>query len=231
MAGVLNLALGVLYHFIFVGTMFVNVPLFVFLTWNRHARKHILSTVMLSLAICDLCLGAIVCSMAVIWTAQIPSNNLMLSVLGDVAFVIRNCSLWHLAAMSAFKCYIIVKPLTCFAVSTIRRRLLVIGALWIGCVMVIAGAHIGGLKWMIDPVYRMGGADGQPSGRKQSAYDRMVFFDAGVEFHHYSLLREDPARSSSQHALTAAIGGAVTGADGQPTGRDRHYWIATVRLA
>lgn len=57
---------------------------------------------------------------------------------GSLAHISIYCSRWHLAVMSAVKCYIIVSSLTSAGVLTIRFKLVVIAAIWIANTLMVS---------------------------------------------------------------------------------------------
>ena len=112
---------------------------------------------MISLAVSDLLLSTasneLIAVFVWIKPMEIPYPLLLLQ--GSLRHVCTYVSIWHLALMSAFKCYIIVRPLTYSTVLTDRRRDIVIVASWIAVLTTVVGDDIGGVRWVLDPTMSM----------------------------------------------------------------------------
>ena len=148
---------GVVITLIAIASMLVIVPLVIYLVRSRNAGQDIVAMVMLSLAVSDFGVGAIVpCSTAVFSfladgaTVSIPGT--VVATQGSISHACATCSIWHLALMSAFKCYIIVRPLTHGAFLTDRRRNAAIAAVWAANIFYIVVANLAGVRWALHPL-------------------------------------------------------------------------------
>ena len=108
---------------------------------------------MLSLAVSDLVLGSVTTAIGAgfTWTNQPTSTPAAsLTFQGSLWLACLNATIYQLSLMSALKCYIIVRPLTYHAVLTTRFLNIVIAAIWSGFGIMVASAHLAGVRWSMD---------------------------------------------------------------------------------
>ena len=141
-------------------TAAVNLSLVVFLSRYHRAHDDIVSMVMLSLAVIDTGFGAIIpTSVAIIDVVRLASPHVVLPQAlamcqGSLYIAGIHASEWHLAAMSALKCYNIVRPLqTAEGIwSSTRPRNALIVILWTSGWAPVLAANAAGLRWaFFDP--------------------------------------------------------------------------------
>ena len=164
MANLLKTLNGAVLFLISTASIVVNVPLINFLLRNIAAREDIVSMVMLSLVASGLLCTLTTFACAIVNLCQptvVP--YLVIFFFGNFAHLAIRITMWHLAAMSAMKCYIIVRPLSYPTMLTNRVRNVVIAAIWIAEVIVLFGANLGGVRWVLDPYLYVTGSVGNPT--------------------------------------------------------------------
>ena len=156
---------GILYLLLVVGSLLVNIPLIVFLWQNLSSREDVVSTVMVSLTVSDLLHGTVAPGLgtanAILTPQRVPYPLIVFQ--GSARHILMFSSVWHLALMSALKCYIIARPLTYSAVLTAGRRNALVAAIWTAVVVTIVGADLVGVRWTVDPLTNLVAPTGNPT--------------------------------------------------------------------
>ena len=134
-------------------TTSINVPLMIYLSRSGVVGEDVVAKAMRSLAVSDLVLGSVttVIGAGFAWKNQqtsIPAA--LLTFQGSLWQACLITTIYHLALMSALKCYIIVRPLTYHAVLTTRFLNIVVAAIWSGAGVMMAGAYLAGVRWIMD---------------------------------------------------------------------------------
>ena len=164
MPSVFDYVEGALYLLLFISSLLVNIPLVMLLLRNRASRDDIVSMVMVSLSVSDIGHGTIAPGIGTViaWMQPKQVPSWLVLVQGSARHIFMFNSVWHLALMSALKCYIIIRPLTFGSVLTERLRNVLIGALWTVIVAVIIGADLVGVRWTVDPLSNLAQPNGNP---------------------------------------------------------------------
>ena len=162
-----------------VGTAVVNIPLVIFLASTCKNDDDVIPVVMFSMTISDLFVGtfANIITAILAWAKPIVVPNALLVVQGSVFHACTFISIWHLALMSTFKCYIISRPLTHSAVLTNRLRNVVVVAIWIINFVIVVVDNVFGVRWLLDPTMSSSVPTGNPAAAKG-----MRYFESGVMF-------------------------------------------------
>ena len=143
----------------------VNLPLLIFLLRDSKSREDKVSMLMTSMTVSEFIGGTLVAGFnalfIVVPLADVPPG--LMTFAGGIQHIATCCSIIHLAAMSALKCYTIMRPLTYFNVLTSRFTNVLIGAIWtFNCVMII-GFDLSGMQWIIDPTFHTPVTMGNPN--------------------------------------------------------------------
>ena len=135
----------------------VNVPLVFFLLRDPKSRKDDVSTVMRSLAVSDFGVSTILpifnTVLVLIPPSDIPDG--LITFVRSIQHIVIFNSVCHLAAMLAIKCYIIVRPLTYSTVLTARFKCVLLAAIWTGNCVMIVGADLFGVRWVLNPLFHL----------------------------------------------------------------------------
>lgn len=203
----------------------INVPLMMFLLRNTAAREDIVSMVMLSVVASDLCTATgFFCLSVVNFMQPVVVPYPLIFLLGNLMNLSINITIWHLAVMSAMKCYIIVRPLIYSTVFTERFRNLALAALWTVGIVVLLGANLGGVTWAIDPILHVVGAVGPVKDRLRNI-DTAAFGASALVVIVSNLKIIFVVR---QHHLSIGTTNAVVGEDQRGSVQ---VWLASVRSA
>ena len=208
----------------------INLPLLIFLQRNEKAREDIVSMLMRSMTVLELVGGTLVAGFnalfIVVPSADVPPG--LVTFAGSIQHIATDCFIVHLAAMSACKCYVITRPLTYFTVLTNRVINVLVAAIWIfNCVMII-GADLAGVQWVLDPTFHTSAPVGNPKPGRA-----LRIFEVGV-VHLVSMLiiLVSFARMLivvRQHHRAIDIQTATSTAEGQQS--VHHGWTASIRSA
>ena len=152
--------------FLSVCSTLVNVPLLTFLLIGRkESDDDVIPMIMFSLAISDLLAGSLLNGLTAIfaWIRPVVIPNVLLTIQGSIWHGCTFVSIWHLALMSSVKCYVICRPMTYVFVVTDKLRNVMVAAIWLANAVMLIGAYLGGVRWIIDPRMSIGIAQGNPT--------------------------------------------------------------------
>ena len=228
MATVLEKLNGIVLLFLAVGAAAVHIPLVILILRSHSAREDIISMVMLSLSISDLLSSLTLTTLSIVSLIQPAVIPYPLAfVIGNLAQLLINVSIWHLAAMSALKCYIIVRPLTYAAVLTDRLRYVVVAGIWAATVVAVTAANAAGVRWALDPIIHIA----QPVGNQTAFRYYQNFAYDGVSAVIIVVANAKILLVVRQHHLAIGALNAAAAATGS-TGNGNHAsWMSSVRSA
>ena len=116
-----------------VATFLANIPV-IFVTFRSpRFETDSVATLIGSLAVSDVGIGLMAsCYAGIAWSLQSGDTvpTWLLRLINSGVYTFGVCSIWHLAAVSAVKCTVIVRPFTHFTIFTERALRLVICAIW-----------------------------------------------------------------------------------------------------
>lgn len=136
--------------FICVLTLFTCVPLIILYFRSSVLREDLIAKVMASLNVSGLGIGLVVPAVSfVVASFQVFDDRLFIFQ-GFVFGICRISTLWHLALIAVFKCYVIWRPLHHFRVFTERLMNAFLAAIWITATTIVVIAFNTGLVWKMD---------------------------------------------------------------------------------
>ena len=129
-----------------VATFAANIPV-IFVTFrSRRFENDSVAKLIASLAVSDIGVGLVTsCYAGVAWSLQ-PGDRVptwLLRLINTAVYTFGLCSIWHLAAVSAVKCTIIVRPFTHFTIFTDRVLRAIICTIWTLSLVVGAATNVG----------------------------------------------------------------------------------------
>ena len=133
-----------------------------------------------------------------------------------------------MAAMSALKSYVIVRPLTYSAVVTDRFKNIIVTVIWTGNCGMVVGADLLGVRWVLDPSLRVSVPTGNPTaGRGLRIFEAFIVSGAsGSDVLISFALILNVVR---KHHLAIAFQAAATSVEGR---LEIHpVWTASIRSA
>lgn len=136
--------------FVCVMTLLTCVPLIVLYFRSSVLREDLIAKVMASLNVSGLGIGLVVPAVSfAVASFQIFDERLLIFQ-GFVFGICRISTLWHLALIAVFKCYVIWRPLHHFRVFTERLMNGLLATIWIVAIAIVLIAFRTGLVWKMD---------------------------------------------------------------------------------